>query len=285
MADVGDESNLVSEPLDLVRLLLDEVVFIKLRGDRELKGKLYGYDSHCNIVLGDVEETIYVVDDDEEPDAEPKTISRKAEMLFVRGDSVVLISPHHPAHPRLRSRRRASQDPISTSAPPARAVPQFQLTFDPSLAAWNKSVQQWAADNDKHFDGLAVGAHVYDPAGRVLLVQRAAGDSMPNLWEVPGGAADAEDPTLFKAAARELWEETGLRARHLARVITEGRDRAPGSVFTNSRGTKILCKFSFEIEVESCEEVQIDPNEHQAYVWASEEEVRAGRRGRSARFL
>lgn len=171
------------------------------------------------------------------------------------------------------------QDPISTSAPPARAVPQFQLTFDPSLAAWNKSVQQWAADNDKHFDGLAVGAHVYDPAGRVLLVQRAAGDSMPNLWEVPGGAADAEDPTLFKAAARELWEETGLRARHLARVITEGRDRAPGSVFTNSRGTKILCKFSFEIEVESCEEVQIDPNEHQAYVWASEEEVRAGETG------
>ncbi|PKS13334.1 hypothetical protein jhhlp_000105 [Lomentospora prolificans] len=72
MADAGDESNLVSEPLDLVRLLLDEVVFVKLRGDRELKGKLYGYDSHCNIVLGDVEETIYVVDDEDEADAEPK---------------------------------------------------------------------------------------------------------------------------------------------------------------------------------------------------------------------
>ena len=41
MADAGDETNLVSEPLDLVRLLLDEVVFVKLRGDRELKGKLY----------------------------------------------------------------------------------------------------------------------------------------------------------------------------------------------------------------------------------------------------
>ncbi|KAL2107209.1 hypothetical protein VUR80DRAFT_5557 [Thermomyces stellatus] len=92
MADAGDESTHVSEPLDLVRLLLDEAVFVKLRGDRELKGKLYGYDSHCNIVLGDVEETIYVVDDDEE-EGEPKTVSRKAEMLFVRGDSVVLISP------------------------------------------------------------------------------------------------------------------------------------------------------------------------------------------------
>ncbi|KKA29595.1 hypothetical protein TD95_005283 [Thielaviopsis punctulata] len=93
MAD--DEATHVSEPLDLVRLLLDEVVFVKLRGDRELKGKLYGYDSHCNLVLGDVEETIYVLEEDEE-DEELKTISRKAEMLFVRGDSVVLISPHIP---------------------------------------------------------------------------------------------------------------------------------------------------------------------------------------------
>lgn len=54
------------EPLDLVKLLLDEVVFVKLRGDRELKGRLHAYDSHCNLVLGEVEETIYVVDDDEE---------------------------------------------------------------------------------------------------------------------------------------------------------------------------------------------------------------------------
>lgn len=41
MADVGDEPATVSEPLDLVRLLLDEVVFVKLRGDRELKGRLH----------------------------------------------------------------------------------------------------------------------------------------------------------------------------------------------------------------------------------------------------
>ncbi len=99
MAEARDEGSAVSEPLDLVRLLLDEVVCVKLRGDRELKGRLHvskqlsaphtatppralhrrltlaplscqtqAYDSHCNLVLGDVEETIYVVDeeDDEE---------------------------------------------------------------------------------------------------------------------------------------------------------------------------------------------------------------------------
>ncbi|KAK3374814.1 hypothetical protein B0H63DRAFT_452646 [Podospora didyma] len=107
MAEAGEEVNSVSEPLDLVRLLLDEVVCVKLRGDRELKGRLHAYDSHCNLVLGDVEETIYVVedeDDDEDIKARKKklihslTISRKSEMLFVRGDSVVLIAPQSRAY-------------------------------------------------------------------------------------------------------------------------------------------------------------------------------------------
>lgn len=41
MAEGEGESSRVSEPLDLVRLLIDEVVFVKLRGDRELKGRLH----------------------------------------------------------------------------------------------------------------------------------------------------------------------------------------------------------------------------------------------------
>jgi hypothetical protein len=41
MADAVDENSAPSEPLDLVRLLLDEVVVVKLRGDRELKGRLH----------------------------------------------------------------------------------------------------------------------------------------------------------------------------------------------------------------------------------------------------
>lgn len=37
--DVG--TNPVNEPLDLVRLSLNEIVFVKLRGDRELQGRLH----------------------------------------------------------------------------------------------------------------------------------------------------------------------------------------------------------------------------------------------------
>ena len=42
MADVEDSgANPVNEPLDLVRLSLNETVFVKLRGDRELQGRLH----------------------------------------------------------------------------------------------------------------------------------------------------------------------------------------------------------------------------------------------------
>ncbi|KAL4940891.1 hypothetical protein BDV06DRAFT_213094 [Aspergillus oleicola] len=90
MADTeGAGTSSVSEPLDLVRLSLDEIVFVKLRGDRELKGRLHAYDSHCNLVLGEVEETIYVVEEDENEQETIRTIKKQEEMLFVRGS-------HHP---------------------------------------------------------------------------------------------------------------------------------------------------------------------------------------------
>ncbi len=43
------------------------------------------YDSHCNLVLGDVEETVYMVDDDEEGSENVRTVKKQSEMLFVRG--------------------------------------------------------------------------------------------------------------------------------------------------------------------------------------------------------
>ncbi|KAH8118765.1 hypothetical protein DFH11DRAFT_1569197 [Phellopilus nigrolimitatus] len=92
----------IQEPFDLIRLSLNERVFVKLRGDRELSGVLHvrlpsllspvpqetkkkvltcarfvvpafffgrdatqAYDGHMNLILSDVEETIMLVDGDE----------------------------------------------------------------------------------------------------------------------------------------------------------------------------------------------------------------------------
>lgn len=38
---MAEEDNTVNEPLDLIRLSLDEKVYVKLKGDRELRGKLH----------------------------------------------------------------------------------------------------------------------------------------------------------------------------------------------------------------------------------------------------
>lgn len=103
MADVDDGASAPAEPLDLVRLCLDEIVFVKLRGDRELKGRLHvgisssfvrallmgvqAYDSHCNLVLGDVEETIYVVEEDEDEEETVKAcppLNERANPLLTR---------------------------------------------------------------------------------------------------------------------------------------------------------------------------------------------------------
>uniref|UniRef100_A0A5K3EGS9 U6 snRNA-associated Sm-like protein LSm3 n=1 Tax=Mesocestoides corti TaxID=53468 RepID=A0A5K3EGS9_MESCO len=57
---------LVEEPLDLIRLSLDEKVFVKMRHNRELLGTLHGFDSHLNLIIGNVEETITSLELDEE---------------------------------------------------------------------------------------------------------------------------------------------------------------------------------------------------------------------------
>lgn len=86
-----EEESAVKEPLDLIRLSLDERIYVKLRSDRELRGKLHvissfyltfypfflvldfnfkfdlqAYDQHLNMILGDVEEIVTTVEIDDE---------------------------------------------------------------------------------------------------------------------------------------------------------------------------------------------------------------------------
>ena len=108
----------VKEPLDLIRLSLDEKIYVKMRNERELRGRLHvsitritislkfhntilfdfiqfqAFDQHLNMVLGDAEETVTTVEIDEETYEEVyKTTKRTIPMLFVRGDGVILVSP------------------------------------------------------------------------------------------------------------------------------------------------------------------------------------------------
>jgi 8-oxo-dGTP pyrophosphatase MutT (NUDIX family) len=153
--------------------------------------------------------------------------------------------------------------------------PSFDFKFDDVLSPWNITAQAWLQQHQKPWDGLASGVFVFDAAGKVLLIQRASHDSMGDRWEVPGGAVDDEDPSILHGAARELWEEAGLVATGFrSLVVARQEGDTPGHVFSNRTRTKTFCRIAFAADVKATDKVTLDPNEHQAYVWATEDQVR-----------
>jgi small nuclear ribonucleoprotein len=73
--------NMTKRPLDILDQVLNrQPVIVSLKGGRELRGVLQGYDVHMNLVLDKAEEI-------EEGN------SRNVGTLIVRGDNVIYISP------------------------------------------------------------------------------------------------------------------------------------------------------------------------------------------------
>jgi 8-oxo-dGTP diphosphatase len=65
---------------------------------------------------------------------------------------------------------------------------------------------------------LRVARALVESDGGVLLVRRAAWDTLPGQWELPGGKVDRGEKVL-QGLAREVEEETGLMladARHVS---------------------------------------------------------------------
>ncbi|WQF83318.1 Putative NUDIX hydrolase domain-containing protein [Colletotrichum destructivum] len=145
---------------------------------------------------------------------------------------------------------------------------------------------------------------------RILLLQRSAREkALPHRWELPGGAAESRDGDALAAAARELWEETGLRAARFAALVGAYQwdgagdsaaatavpgDQAwglPGGGVGVAESADVVTgrrrdawrKYTYLVEVETeaggGTDVVVDPEEHEAFVWATEDEARAGRCG------
>jgi small nuclear ribonucleoprotein len=83
-------ATMMNKPLELLAKSLDMRVLIKLKGGRELRGKLRGYDQHMNLILEDAEEI--------RPGEEEQLL--KVGTIIVRGDNVIIISPPPTSIPR-----------------------------------------------------------------------------------------------------------------------------------------------------------------------------------------
>jgi small nuclear ribonucleoprotein len=70
-----------ARPLDALNRAKDKKVIVDLKNQRQYIGTLKAFDIHINVVLDDTEERI---------DGEVK---RKLGTVFIRGDTIILISP------------------------------------------------------------------------------------------------------------------------------------------------------------------------------------------------
>lgn len=147
---------------------------------------------------------------------------------------------------------------------------------------------------------------------RLLLLQRAFEDSYGGHWEGPGGSCDPEDETLLDGVAREIFEEAGLHVSRFVELVAkdEWAKLRPDRV-------DIVVKYTFLVEVHEAKPVisgdghdesrlpanklyngtvipgletswehriKLDPAEHRAFEWVTEEEIRQGEEDDSGKF-
>ena len=71
----------IQRPFDFLNSALNKTVLVRLKEDKELRGKLVAFDVHMNIVMDEVEEL------------EDGKVIKKIGSMLVRGDNIVFISP------------------------------------------------------------------------------------------------------------------------------------------------------------------------------------------------
>jgi len=74
-------NHMAQRPLDVLNRALGSQVLVGLKGGKEFRGKLSGFDMHVNLVLEEAEEI------------HSGEATRRFGTLVIRGDSVVYISP------------------------------------------------------------------------------------------------------------------------------------------------------------------------------------------------
>lgn len=71
----------LARPLDALNRARDKKVIVELKNGKQFTGMLKAFDIHINVVLEEAEERV------------EGELKRKLGVLFIRGDTIILISP------------------------------------------------------------------------------------------------------------------------------------------------------------------------------------------------
>lgn len=156
----------------------------------------------------------------------------------------------------------------ATTCQVAESLQEFNQPWESFLKQWKGKQESLIGIND--VTDVSVRGWICgweNDEVKVLLGQRAKGDSSPNLFEAFGGKCDSNE-SILGALIREIREETGQYVLFIHALL--GVD-----VFLTPRSKRWIAQPHFLIEVEQSSKchsggfkIQLDPLEHQAYVWA-----------------
>jgi small nuclear ribonucleoprotein (snRNP)-like protein len=74
-------ANVITRPLDLLNNSKGQEVLVELKGNKHFVGTLLAFDIHINLVLDNVKEM------------ENNEIKKNLGLTFLRGDTIILVSP------------------------------------------------------------------------------------------------------------------------------------------------------------------------------------------------
>lgn len=100
---------------------------------------------------------------------------------------------------------------------------------------------------------------------KVLIIQRAASDTFPNMWEVPSGKRE-EFETTINAVTREVKEETNLEVEVLSPIGVFEFKTEKESEIRDVTQICFICKVVGDTDVKLSDE-------HQNFVWVGKDEL------------
>jgi 5-methylcytosine-specific restriction protein A len=124
--------------------------------------------------------------------------------------------------------------------------------------AHERSTQVETAIDEKRLK-VVTAAVIKDKSGRILVAQRAHGQSLGSKWEFPGGKVEAGE-TLEECLEREIREEMGIKIRVTGRVVMVDH-RYPTFDIR-------LCAMKAEVL-----EGQMNLNDHETAMWSKPEDL------------
>jgi len=74
-------ANGIERPLDMLNQSKGKEILLQLKNDKQISGKLVAFDIHINLVLDNAKEL------------ENGELKRSVGLTFVRGDTIIYISP------------------------------------------------------------------------------------------------------------------------------------------------------------------------------------------------